>query len=84
VLSFVCAAERGPRYIRPLSGKDGVCPKLQLLWPPLWLIYSKENVASNIHYKHGNSKVMRHSPLQADSRLAGKETWRHLPQSSRR
>jgi hypothetical protein len=73
-LSFACVAERGPRYPRPLSGNDAVCPKLQFLWPRLWLIYSKENVSSNIDYKHEKSKVMRHSPLEADSRLAGQET----------
>ena len=70
-LSFVCEAERGPRYLRPVSGNDAVCPKLQFLGPRLWLIYSKENVASNIDYKHENSKAMRYSPLEADSRLAG-------------
>jgi len=73
-LSFVCEAERGPRYLRPASGNDAVCPKLQFLWPLLWLIYSKKTVASNIDYKYDNSKVMRHSPLEADSRLAGQET----------
>lgn len=74
MLPFVCEAERGPRYLRPVSSNDAVCPKLQSLWPPLWLIYSKENVGANIDYKRENSKDMRHSPLDADSRLAGQES----------
>jgi len=83
-LPFVCEAKREPRYLRPVSGNDTVCPKLQFLWPLLWLTYSKEYVASNIDYKHENSKVMRHSPLEPDSRLYGQETWSHSPLSSGR
>jgi len=62
-------------FVKPSVGLDTNVPYLATtLRSILWLIYSKENVASNIDYKHENSKVMRHSLREADSRLAGQET----------